>query len=138
MRQASTDICILNEMIFGVSEYSVDYFSSTFQRARMHRKVTNNYECATSNEASWKISPEKVRTQLIDCIGRILHEYLSPEIWDLPVQHKSSPIHPVGEEDISLHFFRDTAMLHQERSSFIPYVHSCGFFHGHMVILHCI
>ncbi|XP_022952363.1 uncharacterized protein LOC111455069 isoform X1 [Cucurbita moschata] len=143
VRQASTDICILNEMIFGVSEYSVDYFSSTFQRARMHRKVTNNYECATSNEASWKISLEKVRTQLIDCIGRILHEYLSPEIWDLPVQHKSSPIHPVGEEDICLHFFRDTAMLHQVIIEGIGIFSmclgkdfsSCGFLHQSLYLL---
>ncbi|KAA0055034.1 TELO2-interacting protein 1-like protein isoform X1 [Cucumis melo var. makuwa] len=37
----------------------------------------------------------------------------SPEIWDLPTQHKSSPMHFAGEDDISLHFFRDTAMLHQ-------------------------
>uniref|UniRef100_A0A9I9D3H6 ARM repeat superfamily protein n=1 Tax=Cucumis melo TaxID=3656 RepID=A0A9I9D3H6_CUCME len=113
VRQASTAVCILNEMIFGVSEYSVDYFSSTFQRARMHRKVTSDYESVTTNEASWKVPLEKVRAQLIDCIGRVLHEYLSPEIWDLPTQHKSSPMHSAGEDDISLHFFRDTAMLHQ-------------------------
>lgn len=128
VRQASTAVCILNEMIFGVSEYSIDYFSSMFQRAGMHRKVINDFECATNNEASWKISLEKVKAQLIDCIGRILHEYLSPEIWDLPTQHKSSPMHPVGEEDISLHFFRDTAMLHQVRSNFKTYMHSCGYF----------
>uniref|UniRef100_A0A9I9CTN0 Uncharacterized protein n=1 Tax=Cucumis melo TaxID=3656 RepID=A0A9I9CTN0_CUCME len=77
VRQASTAVYILNEMIFGVSEYSVDYFSSTFQRARMHRKVTSDYECVTTNEASLKVPLEKVRAQLIDCIGRVLHEYLS-------------------------------------------------------------
>ncbi|XP_038887281.1 uncharacterized protein LOC120077473 isoform X2 [Benincasa hispida] len=143
VRQASTAVCILNEMIFGVSEYSVDYFSSTFQRARMHRKVTNDYECAPANEARWKISLEKVRSQLIDCIGRILHEYLSPEIWDLPIQHKSSPMHPVGEEDISLHFFRDTAMLHQVIIEGIGIFSMClgkdfsssGFLHSSLYLL---
>ncbi|KAA0051117.1 ARM repeat superfamily protein isoform 2 [Cucumis melo var. makuwa] len=143
VRQASTAVCILNEMIFGVSEYSVDYFSSTFQRARMHRKVTSDYESVTTNEASWKVPLEKVRAQLIDCIGRVLHEYLSPEIWDLPTQHKSSPMHSAGEDDISLHFFRDTAMLHQVIIEGIgifsmclgKYFSSCGFLHSSLYLL---
>ncbi|XP_022147856.1 uncharacterized protein LOC111016693 isoform X2 [Momordica charantia] len=143
VRQASTAVCILNEMIFGVSEYSTGYFSSKFQRTRMHRKATNDYECATTNDCGWKISLEKVRPQLIDCIGRILHEYLSPEIWELPIQHKSSPMHPVGEEDISLHFFRDTAMLHQVIIEGIGIFSMClgkdfassGFLHSSLYLL---
>ncbi|TYK21921.1 ARM repeat superfamily protein isoform 2 [Cucumis melo var. makuwa] len=143
VRQASTAVCILNEMIIGVSEYSVDYFSSTFQRERMHRKVTSDYECVTTNEASWKVPLEKVRAQLIDCIGRVLHEYLSPEIWDVPTQHKSSPMHSADEDDISLHFFRDTTMLHQViiegmgifSMCLRKYFSSCGFLHSSLYLL---
>ena len=128
LRQASTAVCILNEMIFGLSDQAVDIFTRMFQKSGTKREEVqeldaelangqhNKVERSLPNESVWRSSLDKdMRSQLIDCVGRILHEYLSPEVWDLPVQHKSSLIHPDDEaEDISLHFFRDTAMLHQE------------------------
>jgi hypothetical protein len=128
LRQASTAVCILNEMIFGLSDQAVDIFTRMFQKSGAKREEAQELdaglangqhykvECSLPNETVWRSSQDKgVRSQLIDCVGRILHEYLSPEVWDLPVEHKSSLIHPDDEaEDISLHFFRDTAMLHQE------------------------
>lgn len=113
LRQASTAVCILNEMIFGLSDQAVDIFTRMFQKSGAKREEFQELDAGLANESVWRSSQDKgVRSQLIDCVGRILHEYLSPEVWDLPLEHKSSLIDEA--EDISLHFFRDTAMLHQE------------------------
>lgn len=128
LRQASTAVCILNEMIFGLSDQAVDGFTRMFQKSRVQREEVLELDagladgqhyppgCSFPSESVWRSSQDKgVRSQLIECVGRILHEYLSPEIWDLPIEHKASLIYPDEEaEDIDLHFFRDTASLHQE------------------------
>nr|GEV45353.1 ARM repeat superfamily protein [Tanacetum cinerariifolium] len=49
-----------------------------------------------------------LRSQLIDSIGTILHEYLSPEFRNLPLEQSNVVI-----IDINFHFFHDNAMLHQ-------------------------
>ncbi|GJT11966.1 hypothetical protein Tco_0859008 [Tanacetum coccineum] len=95
VRQASTAVCILNEM-------------------------------------------RDLRSQLIDSIGSILHEYLSPEIWNLPLEQSN-----VVTGDINFHFFHDNAMLHQVmidgigifnlslKSDFV----SSGFLHSSLYVL---
>lgn len=127
VRQASTAICILNEMIFGISDQATDFFTRMFQKSSKRRKEVQESDAGFNDgqpseiessmfcESSWKVlQDEGLRNHLIDSIGRILHEYLSHEVWDLPTEHKSSAIHPDYEtEDISLNFFHDTAMLHQ-------------------------
>ena len=137
LRQASTAVCILNEMIFGLSDQAFHIFTRMFHKSREKREEAqefdagfangqhHNTECSLPNESVWKVSQDKgVRSNLIDCVGRILHEYLSPEVWDLPVEHNSSLIHLDGEdEDISLHFFRDTAMLKQEIYIFLHLIY---------------
>lgn len=137
LRQASTAVCILNEMIFGLSDQAFQIFTRMFHKSRAKREEAQEFdaglangqhhktECSLPNESVWKLSQDKgVRSNLIDCVGRILHEYLSPEVWDLPVEHNSSLIHLDGEdEDISLHFFRDTAMLQQEIYIFLHLIY---------------
>ena len=124
LRQAGTAVCILNEMIFGISDQSNNFFASMFHKPQEKGKNIQESDDGLSygqpyksmfTESKWKVSHEKdVRSHLIDCIGRILHEYLSPEIWDLPIENNSSVVEPDSEDgDISLYFFRDTAMLHQ-------------------------
>ncbi|KAF8049687.1 hypothetical protein N665_2149s0008 [Sinapis alba] len=96
VRQAATAACILNEMIFGLSEQASDALSRLLRKSRKGR----------DNELSWEVSwNQGAKTHLIDCVGKILHEYQSPEVWDLPVDQT--------DQHISLHFLRDTAMLHQ-------------------------
>ncbi|KAI7758370.1 hypothetical protein M8C21_013731 [Ambrosia artemisiifolia] len=93
VRQASTSACMLNEMIFGLSDQAIDNL-----KTRFHNK-----------KSIWHVSLNKdIRIQLIDCIGSILHEYLSPEVWNLPLDQSS-----VGSGDVAVHFFHDNAMLHQ-------------------------
>lgn len=127
LQQASTAVCILNEMIYGLSDQAVDILTRIFQKPRAKREEVQEFgaglanghhyklECSVPNGSVWKASRDKgVRSHLTDCVGGILHEYLSPELWDLPIDLKSS-LHCDDEaEDISLHFFCDTAMLQQE------------------------
>ncbi|CAN6853350.1 unnamed protein product [Brassica oleracea] len=101
VRQAATASCILNEMIFGLSEQATDALS------RLLRKKSRK---GRDNKLSWEVSWNKrAKTHLIDCIGKILHEYQSSQVWDLPVNQTDT----TDVEHISLHFLRDTAMLHQ-------------------------
>lgn len=127
LRQGSTAACILNEIMYGTSDQAIDFFTRTFQRSWIKTKEIQGLSAGFSDcqpykiestvltESLWKIPQENdVRNHLIDCVGRILHEYLTPEVWDLPLEHKSSLARPDNEdEDISLYFFNDTAMLHQ-------------------------
>ncbi|KAL3637600.1 hypothetical protein CASFOL_018768 [Castilleja foliolosa] len=92
VRQASVTACLLNEMMFGLSDQSITSFDRMFGSGP-HR----------SGE----------RAHLVDCIGSILHEYLSPEIWDLPLGLSASLQQSEEDGDMSLHFFNDNGMLHQ-------------------------
>ncbi|KFK42304.1 hypothetical protein AALP_AA2G238700 [Arabis alpina] len=104
VRQAATAACILNEMIFGLSDQATDVLSRLLRKSRKGR-----------DKLSWEISWNKrAKTHLIDCVGKILHEYQSSEVWDLPVDQKTiSGQTDTDDQHISLHFLRDTAMLHQ-------------------------
>lgn len=128
LRQASTAVCILNEMIFGISDLALDAFRIMFEKSRMKRvdfqesdegsadAQPHKHKPTVSDESVWKAALRKgSRNHLIDCIGKILHEYLCSEIWDLPVDHQSLIMQSDAEvDDITLYFFRDIAMLHQE------------------------
>ncbi|XP_004295659.1 PREDICTED: uncharacterized protein LOC101290940 [Fragaria vesca subsp. vesca] len=130
LRQASTAVCILNEMIFGISDQATEYFRRRFQKSSKRR---------------WKVlQDEGLRSHLIDCIGRILHEYLSHEVWDLPTENRSPVIlHDYEAEDISVNLFHDTAMLHQVIIEGIGIISIClggdfassGFLHQSLYML---
>eukprot|EP00257_Ricinus_communis_P015582 XP_015573531.1 uncharacterized protein LOC8280892 isoform X1 [Ricinus communis] len=127
LRHASTAACILNEMIFGLSDQSIDSLTKMFHKSMVKGEEIQEFdargagnqpctfECPELTRSIWKLSLEKAsRVSLIECIGRILHEYLSSEVWDLPMDHKPSHVQPDDEVgEITLHFFHDTAMLHQ-------------------------
>ncbi|KAI3755976.1 hypothetical protein L1987_55787 [Smallanthus sonchifolius] len=123
VRQASTSACMLNEMIFGLSDQAIDNL-----KTRFHNK-----------KSMWHVSLNKdTRIQLIDCIGSILHEYLSPEVWNLPLEQSN-----VGSGDVTLHFFHDNAMLHQVMIDGIGVFNLClksdfissGFLHLSLYVL---
>ncbi|KAL8264207.1 hypothetical protein R6Q59_022337 [Mikania micrantha] len=123
VRHASTSACLLNEMIFGLSDQAIDNL-----KTRFHNKVS-----------VWHVSLNKdIRIQLIDCVGSILHEYLSPEIWNLPLEQSS-----VGFGDVPMHFFQDNAMLHQVMIDGVGIFNLClksdfissGFLHSSLYVL---
>ncbi|KAM1032274.1 hypothetical protein ACFX2I_035867 [Malus domestica] len=93
LRQASTAVCILNEMIFGMSDQATDIFARMFQKARKRRKEVQDSDAGFADgqpfkvessmlfESSWNVlKDEELRSHLIDCVGRILLEYLSHEV----------------------------------------------------------
>lgn len=104
LRQASTAACMLNEIIFGVSDQSSNDFARIFHNCAFHTSF-------------WKMPKDKgVKSYLVECIGGILHEYLSAEVWNVPIDCGTDlPLNAVVEEDISLYFFQDAAMLREER-----------------------
>ncbi|GJZ12800.1 TELO2-interacting protein 1 [Tanacetum coccineum] len=74
VRQASTAVCILNELVFGLSDQAVDNMESMF----------------CNNIFGWDVSSKRdLQSQLIDSIDSILHEYLSLEIWNLPLEQSN-------------------------------------------------
>lgn len=128
LRQASTAACIINEMLFGLSDEAFDTFTKIFQKSKTVREEARQSGAEFTDgqqykfgESTWKTKLKKaVKSHLIDCVGKIMHEYVSSEVWDLPTDRKSSLLQSDEEaEDITLHFFRDTAILHQEISIFL-------------------
>ncbi|XP_062012029.1 uncharacterized protein LOC133728620 [Rosa rugosa] len=157
LRQASTAVCILNEMIFGISDQATEYFRRRFQNSRKRSQEFPESdaefvggqpfktELSMFGESRWKVlQDEGLRSYLIDCIGRILHEYLSHEVWDLPTENRSSIIlHDYEAEDISINLFHDTAMLQQVIIEGIGIISIClggdfassGFLHQSLYLL---
>lgn len=118
VRQAGTAACILNEMFFGLSDQAITSLNGMFSHRLHHEsngtdgsgKSCGHDDALLEDRIQEKYQKCGARTYLIDCIGSVLHEYLSPEVWDLPLRLSASPS---GDGDISMHFFSDNAMLHQ-------------------------
>ncbi|RVW24030.1 hypothetical protein CK203_093046 [Vitis vinifera] len=109
LRQASTAACMLNEMIFGISDQAVEDFARMFQKSKINQENMKGYDAGFSgdqhyrheaplvNESIWRVWQGRgARSHLIDCIGNIMHEYLSSEVWDLPTEQKSSLLQADG------------------------------------------
>ena len=117
LRQASSAVCMLNELIYGLSDRSLGMFLQLFQKrsAQMIRTAHQNDQltaCVEHNERKvWGFNEQKdTKDNIIHCIGSILHEYVSPEVWDLPTE-KDVEL-PLTELNLPLHFYRDTTALH--------------------------
>lgn len=119
LRQASTAACMLNEMIFGLSDQAINDVARIFHRSSISKGVmaqSNKLDFAV-HESFWKMQKDKgVKSYVVDCVGEILHEYLSAEVWNVPVDRRAAESQlDVAVEDISLYFFQDATMLHEER-----------------------
>ncbi|WVZ26978.1 hypothetical protein V8G54_000019 (mitochondrion) [Vigna mungo] len=125
LRQASTAACMLNEIIFGVSEQASNDFASIFHNCAFHTSF-------------WNMPKDKgVRSYLVECIGGILHEYLSAEVWNVPIDCGTADLlhNAVVEEDISLYFFQDAAMLRIFNMCLGRDFVSSGFLHSSLYLL---
>ncbi|GAU34751.1 hypothetical protein TSUD_17230 [Trifolium subterraneum] len=95
LRQASTAACMINEMIFGLSDQAINDFARIFHRSAISKGVlvqSNKHDCAI-HESFWKIPKDTgVKNYLVDCVGGILHEYLSAEVWSVPVDRKAADL----------------------------------------------
>lgn len=136
VRQASVAACILNEMIYGLSDQAIDAFSKMFHMPSIRweevdgNTMVDDYSMQQGrvghtgpDESVWRFCQKDGRSHLIDCIGSVLHEYLSSEIWDLPSSKQDFvELSDIEDGDITLHFFHDNAMMHQERYIFLHLV----------------
>lgn len=121
IRQAGTAACILNEMIFGMSDQAIDDFKKIFHRSSLEIGEKGNSDATAfegynvKDKSPWKVSQGQcVRQHIIDFVGSILHEYITPEVWDLPVDYHTSLLRSGRNgEDLNKHFFSDVATLHQ-------------------------
>lgn len=131
VRQASVAACILNEMIYGLSDQAIDAFSKMFHIPCIRWEVdetamVDEYSMQQDkvartgrDESVWRFCHKDGRSHLIDCVGSVLHEYLSSEIWDLPsAKQDFVELSDIVDGDITLHFFHDNAMMHQVRYIF--------------------
>lgn len=124
VRQASTAACILNEMIYGLSDQAATSLNGVFRHRPLHEtngidgsgKSCGYVDSLLADRVQEKYQKSGARAYLIDCIGSVLHEYLSPEVWDLPLGLSASLVQS-GEGDMNMHFFSDNAMLHQVSSN---------------------
>ncbi|KAG8092661.1 hypothetical protein GUJ93_ZPchr0012g21605 [Zizania palustris] len=110
LRLASSSVCMLNELIYGLSDQSLSICLELFNK-NDHLTACGQHGGST-NRNVWKIGEQMgMKDHIIHCIGSILHEYMAPEIWDLPTEPDSELC--LTEMNIPLHFFRDTTALHQ-------------------------
>lgn len=118
LRQASTAVCMLNEMIYGLSDEALNILRNMFEANQIGDEPSLYQLDNSSGECEWTINEKSsARSQLINCIGNILHEYLCPEIWNLPLEHRPSQEPDDEFEEVNLHLFHDAVMLHQVRGS---------------------
>ncbi|XP_068654423.1 uncharacterized protein [Aristolochia californica] len=115
LRQASTTACVLNEIIFGTSDKCIEQFGKMFCQYSEDIKFFYGIRNSMVRDSLWKVTGgNEASVHLIDCVGSILHEYLSSEVWDLPTDKYSSKLAQDAEvEHLSCHFFQDTAALHR-------------------------
>ncbi|CAN1318255.1 TELO2-interacting protein 1 homolog [Linum perenne] len=156
IRQASTSACILNEMIFGISDKAVQGITMVFEKAREKGEGVaetdvrvssiwpHSFQSTESMASVWKASQQTVnKSHLIDCIGRVLHEYLSSELWNLPIDHGDLVGQKDKEAEVNLHLFQDAAALQQVAIDGIGIFATClgndfssrGFLHSTLYLL---
>ncbi|KAL8497745.1 hypothetical protein ACS0TY_021177 [Phlomoides rotata] len=95
VRQDSTVVCILNKMIFGLSDQAIISLNRMFRSGLQHETngVNGNdigkfcgQGVALLEDCVQKMYQNSgARTCLIDYFGNVLHEYVSTEVWDLPL-----------------------------------------------------
>ncbi|WVZ57767.1 hypothetical protein U9M48_008112 [Paspalum notatum var. saurae] len=121
LRLASSAVCMLNELMYGLSDRSLDMFLRHFKYrpAEMAKTDCLNNELVacvehnglTNEREAWGFNDKKgTKDNVLHCIGSILHEYVSPEVWDLPTEKEAELC--LIELNLPLHFYRDTTALH--------------------------
>ncbi|KAG0557818.1 hypothetical protein KC19_11G159100 [Ceratodon purpureus] len=106
-RASAVSACVLSELVYGTSRVWTDELVSLF--GGRSSKDSN------SGPEKWQFENEtEVKTRISECMGGILHDYLRPELWDLPVDAGafSDRGHSVVDMPL-LHVLQDNAMLQQ-------------------------
>lgn len=133
LRDAGTAVCVLNEMIYGASNRFTYTYLSLFKSTNRPQERSIGKVAVTSDKGKdlkvnlskniprplqkWEVDQgTRINQHVIECVGIILHEYLSSEIWDLPIDFSSPGLRQgFTNEQLPWHFFHDTSMLQQVR-----------------------
>ncbi|KAH9302064.1 hypothetical protein KI387_013647, partial [Taxus chinensis] len=132
LRDAATAVCLLSEIIFGASGRATCTYTSFFKSTNKLQKksigrmsrIPANDKCGLNDHSTehilypqkkWKfIAGTELSQHVIECVGTILHEYVSSEIWDLPIDFLLPGLRQnFSNQQLPWHFFQDTAMLQQ-------------------------
>lgn len=106
-RASAVSACVLSELVYGTSGVWTDELVSLF--GGRSSKDSN------SGSEKWQFENEtEVKTRVSECMGSILHDYLIPELWDLPVDAGAFADRGYSVIDMPLlHVLQDNAMLQQ-------------------------
>lgn len=105
-RASAVSACVLNELVCGASGV-------------WSHELVSLFGGRTSKEAcgfeKWKFENDiEVKARISECVGSILHDYLVPELWDLPVDSAAFSDRGSSMVDMAiLHVLQDNAMLQQ-------------------------
>lgn len=124
LRAAGTAVCMLNEIIYGASNRLTYTYLGLFKSINRPRERRMEKRVVTSDSSSkhipcplkkWEMDQgTDINQHVVECVGIILHEYLSSEIWDLPIDFSSPGLRQgFTNQQLPWHFFHDTSMLQQ-------------------------
>lgn len=106
-RASAVSACVLSELVYGTSGVWTDELTSLFG-GRSSRDSNSGFE-------KWQFEDDtEVKARMSECMGSILHDYLIPELWDLPVDAGAFADGGQSVVDMPLlHVLQDNAMLQQ-------------------------
>lgn len=124
LRAAGTAVCMLNEIIYGASNRLTYTYLGLFKRNNRPQERNMGKRAVTSDSSSknipcplkkWEMDQGTgINQHVVECVGIILHEYLSSEIWNLPIDLSSPGLRQgFTNQQLPWHFFHDTSMLQQ-------------------------
>lgn len=106
-RASAVSACVLSELVYGASGVWTDELFSLF--SSQSSKESN------SGLKKWQYENDtEVKARMSECMGSILHDYLVPELWDLPVDAGAFADRGYSVIEMPLlHVLQDNAMLQQ-------------------------
>jgi hypothetical protein len=105
-RNSAASVCVLNELMYGASGVWTNKLPGLF----------GGISCGmASQHEQWQHhNGREVTACISECVGDILHDYLMPQIWELPVDSGSGLFRDSYGNDMQLlHVLQDNAMLQQ-------------------------
>ena len=106
-RASAVSACVLCELMYGASGVWTDELVNLFG-GQSSKESSSGFE-------KWEYENDtEVKARMSECMGSILHDYLIPELWDLPVDAGAFADRGYSVVDTSLlHVLQDNAMLQQ-------------------------
>ncbi|KAJ7549328.1 hypothetical protein O6H91_07G049000 [Diphasiastrum complanatum] len=133
-RYAATIACVLNELIYGASGVWLQKLPQIFTSAKHDKDykkdlsvqpvsleedvaddISSRFEDFSSSYHNWEQACKAERSShLLDLVSEILHDYMTSELWDLPLNLMNIFSEDMYVDEIDFHhFLLDNAVLQQ-------------------------